>query len=485
MALLALIGVAGGGGVAAMLVGRSRPGVGAVVGVATALAVIALTIAMPAEDSVGIGTSRLILTDLVRSLAVVWAACAVVLALLELGIGTSGTTGPGLLALAVAVAALAATDPLTSFAALAAGGLAGIVVPGAVRVAGGSGTAVRVQTLARGTFAFLAAGLLAIGVVAWGASPIGPIGGGPFAGVGEGRIALGVGLLGMVGAVALRTGLIPLHVWAARFMEGVTPLAIPAAFAWGGVAFVVTGLTWSQVTIGPAVVAGGAERLIIVAVALTSIVFGGLAALIHDDVEHILGYSILQDAGVAVLAFATLGTEEVAAARTWLVASATAKTALAAWVAVTRASFGEHRLAELGGWARRAPSLGVAFGLLWLAAVGLPGTALFDARMTLVFGALPGLLGVVVLVVALTPLGYLGRIAGAGIAPVSGAVSGVPPSTFRLAGQRAGGWQRTSARHLARAVPVGIRENRVPFLAGGVVVLGAIALVVSLAGRLA
>lgn len=484
MALLALVVVAGGGGVAAMLVGRSRPGIGAAVGVATALAVISLTIAMPAEDSVGIGSSRLILTDLVRSLAIVWAACAVVLALLELGIGATGTTGPGLLALAVAVAALAATDPFTAFAALAAGGLAGVVVPGAVRVAGGSGP-VKVQILSRGAFAVLAAGLLAIGVVAWGASPIGPIGGGPFAGVGEGRIALGVGLLTMVGAVALRTGLIPLHVWAARFMEGVTPLAIPAAFAWGGVAFVITALTWSQFTIGPSVVAGGPERLIIVAVALTSIAFGGLAALIHDDVEHILGYSILQDAGVAVLAFATLGTEEVAAARTWLVASATAKTALAAWAAVTRASFGEHRLAELGGWARRAPSLGVAFGLIWLAAVGLPGTALFDARTTLVFGALPGLLGVVVLVLSLTPLGYLGRVAAAGIAPVSGAVTGVSPATFRLAGQRAGGWKRASARHLARAVPVGIRENRVPFLAGGVVVLAAIAVVVSVAGRLA
>ena len=34
-------------------------------------------------------------------------------------------------------------------------------------------------------------------------------------------------LVAIVAAVALRTGLIPFHVWAAKFMEGVSPLALP------------------------------------------------------------------------------------------------------------------------------------------------------------------------------------------------------------------------------------------------------------------
>ena len=58
--------------------------------------------------------------------------------------------------------------------------------------------------------------------------------------------------------------------------------------------------------------------------------------MFHDDIEHVLGYSILADAGVAVLAFASLEPDAAASARNWLVASATIKTALAAWAAVIR-----------------------------------------------------------------------------------------------------------------------------------------------------
>lgn len=485
MTLLALIAVAGAGGVGAMLVGRVRRGIGTAVGVLAALIVLVLAVAMPAEDSVRIGESGLLLTELVRGIAVVWSISVMVLALLELGIGTSTVTGPALLALAVAVTALAATDPFTSFAALGAGSLAGIIVPGAGTGPGGTAPSVRLSTLARGSIAVLGASVLAIAVVAWGASPIGPISASPFALAGESmQMALGIGLLTMVGAVALRVGLIPLHVWAARFMEGAPPLAVPAAFSWGTAAFVLVALPWSQQTIGQAAAADGVVHVLIVVAAVTSLAFGGLAALIHDDIEHVLGYSILQDAGIAVLAFATLDSEAVAAARTWLVASAAAKTALAAWVAVTRSVFGEHRLAELGGWARRTPVLAVAFGVSWLAAVGVPGTALFDARTELVFGALPGLLGLIGLVVALTPIGYLGRVALAGVRAPSGAVAAVPLTALRLPGVRASGWSRASIVELFRAVPSGLREYRTLLMAVGVLILAAVALVLSLIGRL-
>jgi len=298
------------------------------------------------------------------------------------------------------------------------------------------------------------------------------------------RLALGAGLLTIVGAVAMRAGLIPLHVWAARFMEGVTPLAVPAAFAWGTTAFVLVALAWSQVTIGESIAEDGIEHVLIVGLAVTSIAFGGLAALIHDDVEHVLGYSILQDAGIAALAFATLNTEAVAGARTWLVASAAAKTALAAWVAVTRTVFVEHRLAELGGWARRAPVLGAAFGLTWLAAIGIPGTALFDARTTLVFGAVPGLGGIIVVVLALTPIGYLGRVAITGLAAPVGAVAALPPMVLRVPGARASGWSPASIRQLARSLPGSAREYRVVLMSAGVLVLAVVAIVLSIAGRL-
>jgi hypothetical protein len=114
----------------------------------------------------------------------------------------------------------------------------------------------------------------------------------------------------------------------------------------------------------------------------------------------------------------------------------------------------------------------------------VPGTALFDARTELVFGALPGLLGVIGLVVALTPIGYLGRVALAGVRAPSGAVAAVPLTALRLPGVRASGWSRVSVAQLFRAVPSGLREYRTLLMAAGVLILALVALVLSLVGRL-
>src|SRR6185436_13447144 len=128
----------------------------------------------------------------------------------------------------------------------------------------------RLPTTNRGTLAILGSGLLGLAVIAWGASAAGPLGGagGPVSVDPAGQLSLA--LLVMVAAVAIRTGLIPLHVWAARFMEGVSPLAVPAAFAWGSAAFVLVALDWSQVVLGPTAVGDG-ERWLIIVVAMASV----------------------------------------------------------------------------------------------------------------------------------------------------------------------------------------------------------------------
>ena len=334
-------------------------------------------------------------TPVVRAMAVAWSASLAVLGLLELAVGGRPTVvGPSLIGLAVAGLALATHDPASSMAALAAGGVAGRrSCPGSP--AGSTARTCRRASRRRtaGPWRSSAPGCSGWRVIAWGASAAGPLGGsgGPVIVDPEARLGLGLALLVIVAAVAIRTGLIPLHVWAARFMEGVSPLAIPAAFAWGSAAFVLVALDWSQVALGPTAV-GDAERwLIIVFVAMASVVLGGLAAMVHDDIEHVLGYSILQDAGGRGPRLRLARSAEVAAAaRNWLVASATVKTALAAWASVVRTTYGGHRLDDLGGWARHSPALGVAFAGILVAAIGLPGMALFEARTDLVEGALPG-----------------------------------------------------------------------------------------------
>lgn len=483
MTLLVLACIALGAGLATVLVaGMSRAGALAI-GLAGSLMALGIALAMPAEESLVVGGVGIVVTPLVRAMAVAWSAGLAVLALLELAVGGRPTVvGPSLIGLAVAGMALATRDPASSIAALAAGGVAAMVVPGLHGWLDGPTSPSRLPTTSRVALAVVASALLGLTVIAWGASPAGPLGGAAIIAFDpEGRLTLGIALVTIVAAVAIRCGLIPLHVWAARFMEGVSPLAIPAAFAWGSAAFVLTALDWSQVALGPAAV-GDAERILIIGLGLFSVVLSGLAAMFHDDIEHVLGYSILSDAGVAVLAFASLEPEAAAAARDWLVASATVKTALAAWAAVVRATYGGHRLAELGGWARHSPALGVAFAVILLAAIGLPGMALFEARAGLISGSLPGLGTFVALAVTAMPAVYLGRIAVAGLAPVSTAVAGGPAGRPRWTGGRAEGWSSGPRREALRAVPVELRANRAPLMALGVVILAAMALATAMGG---
>ncbi len=483
MTLLLLAAVALGAGIAVILLAGERRSIALAIGLVGSLVVLALALAMPDTESIVIGGVGMISTPVVRAMAVAWSASLAVLGLLELAVGGRPTVvGPSLVGLAVAGVALATRDPASSMAALAAGGVAGVVVPGLAGWLDGPDVPSRLPTTSRGTLAILGSGLLGLAVIAWGASAAGPLGGGGIVAVDPAaRLSLGLALLAMVAAVAVRTGLIPLHVWAARFMEGVTPLAIPAAFAWGSAAFVLVALDWSQVALGPPA-AGDAERWLIVFVAMVSVVLGGLAAMVHDDVEHVLGYSILQDAGVALLAFASLDPNAVAAARNWLVASATVKTALAAWATVVRSTYGGHRLDDLGGWARHSPVLGAAFAGILVAAIGLPGMALWEARIDLVSSAIPGFGQIVALLIAVMPAIYLGRIAVAGLARISPAVAAGPSGRPRWTGGRARGWSEGPLVQAIRAIPGEVRANRAPLMSLGVLVLAVMALLTANGG---
>jgi NADH-quinone oxidoreductase subunit N len=484
MTLLVLAAVALGAGLATILTSGERRTLALAIGLVGSLVVLALALVMPDTDSLIVGGVGMISTPVVRAMAVAWSASLAVLGLLEIAVGGRPTVvGPSLIGLCVAGLALATRDPASSMAALAAGGVAGVVVPGLAGWLDAPNMPSRLPTTSRGTLAILGSGLLGLSVIAWGASAAGPLGGagGPVSVDAGAQLSLGLALLVMVAAVAIRTGLIPLHVWAARFMEGVSPLAIPAAFAWGSAAFVLVALEWSQVALGPAA-AGDAERWLIIIVAMVSVVLGGLAAMVHDDVEHVLGYSILQDAGVAVLAFASLDPGVVAAARNWLVASATVKTALAAWASVVRTTYGGHRLDDLGGWARHSPALGVAFAGILVAAIGLPNMALFRARTDLVSSAMPGIGQVVALVIAAMPAIYLGRIAIAGLAPVSPAVAAGKSGRPRWTGGRAAGWSEGPLTQAIRAIPGELRANRAPLMALGVLALAVMALLTATGG---
>jgi hypothetical protein len=445
-----VIAVALGSGLAATLLGPRLPRAAAWIGLAGGLATLGLALAIDPSEVIEVGSVGLASSVTLKLVALGWAASALFVGVIGRVAGGAATTvGPSLVGLGASVLALATSDHGLAFAALAAGGVGAILAPTL-----GTWLADREETpltvvAVRGAGATVGAGLVGVLAAAWGTSALGLAGPGTS---GSGvtavddpgfRLAVGLALLVVAAAVVIRSGAIPAHLWAARFAGSVTPLAIPASLAWGSAAFTIVALGWS----GSAAEAAGvglddAARVLVVLVALASVILAGLAAMLHDDLEHVLGYTIVQAAGIALLAFADLRPALTQAAADWLVATAAATTAMAAWIALARWTFGAHRVSELRGWARRSPGLAIASAAILVGLVGVPGMAVFEARIALASGAVPGVLGSAIAILALSPLIAVGRILIAGAGRPAPEVAAAPRERLGVLVRPAGGWSR-------------------------------------------
>ena len=223
-------------------------------------------------------------------------------------------------------------------------------------------------------------------------------------------VVFGLAYLAFAVAVAMRFGAIPFHLWAARLTDVVPETSQPILTALAPASLAIVALAWVDASIAPLLVDLAPERALVIAIAIVSIVFAALAAFVQDDIEHILGYSIVGDAGVVVLALAALDPEVWAPARMWILAFVVARCAFAAWCAGIRAGFWTGRVADLRGWARRSPFLAIAFVLVVIAGVGFPGLVAFDARTAIVELALDTPLTTLVLIGTLLPIAYYGRL---------------------------------------------------------------------------
>lgn len=484
MSLLVVAALALAGGCATVLLGRIRTGLGIGVGLLAALAVLAAAVRVAPEESMALGGTLLSGSVALRAIAVSWSAATILLGTVDALVMASGAVlGPSLLGLGVAVIALATPDTLVSFALLAGAGTAAVVVPVVRPGRPPAGDRAHPTDAYR---VVLGASLLAIVVVAWAAAPRGPLA--TISGLpgGEAGGAIGLGLLGMAGAVVLRSAAIPAHVWAARLVDLIPATTIPALLGWGSAAFALVAFSWAQGTIGAVPLAIDLERGVVGLAAVACIVLGGLAAWVHEDIEHILVYSLVQDAGVILLAFVspTPGTTPLLA--DWAFSAAAVKSGLAAWVATARGTFGVHRLADLEGWARRSPLLAAALVGVIAGAVAVPGMAAFDARYRLVATAIPGPVGIVVLAAALAPLAYLGRLLLTGLRVPSGAVRSADGTSLRWRGGRTEGWGGARSKGavvaVVLAIPAEIRANRMALATLAAIGLAALGIAVAAFG---
>lgn len=491
-----VIAIATLAGIIVLALGR-RSRIGDVVGLG-GLVTATLVATTIGQAPLVIGTDAIVETHYLRLFLVLGGTASTVLVLIGLLVGSPSTiAGVALLALAGAGMALAATDPVVAVLASTASAVAAAVVVADRR----SGP--RITVAARAFRATVVAGLLAFGGIVWLATAQGDptipgsLGGGVEPTGSAARIAIGPGIVGLAYlavtlGMAVRLGAIPFHGWAARIAEATPPAGLPATLAIGPAALAVVVIAWLDGSVGTLGEPLQIERWLILVLGALSLIFGAVGAWLHDDVEHVVAYSLVQDAGVILLAAAALDPASWAPVRLWILSMIVVKSALAAWAAATRHAFGTRRVPELGGWARRSPLLAISFIVILVAIVGLPGLAAFDARAKLISIVVDGPFAAALLLAALAPLGYLGRILAIGLGPPSHLVREAPtarPSWPRPDAAenstdepRSGSSRRTALLALAAGITAAWRANRAPLAAALVLSLAALGFLTSAGG---
>ncbi len=460
MSVLPFLLITGVGAIAALLLRPTRQAANWVGIVALLGAVVAALFIRGGEVIVFPG-GALATTDYLRLFLVLASVVGLLLAIT--GEATSGhrdATAVTLGILATSALALAIPDARVAVLAATAGGAFGALL--ALATDGGHGGATAGIRTLRAT---AVAGTMAVAATAWIGRDLSELAAQP--------IVFGLAYLTFALAVAMRFGAIPLHTWSARLADAIPETSLPLVTAVGPAALAIVALAWADASIAPLLVDLGSVRAVVLVVAIASILLASIAAWIQDDIEHIVGYAIVGDAGIVLLAIAALDPAAWAPARTWILAFIVARSAFAAWAAATRASFGTGRVADLHGWAFRSPPLAIVLALIIVASIGLPGLAAAEARGELIALALDGPLAVLVLVGTLGPLLYYGRLAAVGLERPPAGTTHDARATWRPI---VGGLDLTDVRAWAMRTWT---DNRVAGAVGSASLLALLALAVS------
>jgi NADH:ubiquinone oxidoreductase subunit 2 (subunit N) len=471
VSLVAFLAIASVGAVASLAF-RGRRWAGTLVGIgAVAASLLALVVATP-DAAVVVGGGAVALTAYARLLLGV--ALAGGLGVLVVGrLAAWEQAAPGVLLLAAAGSGLALGVAGALPALLAAGATATLAAAAALAR---PATPPRVRALAREVRGAVTA--MTIGVLAVSLLPE------EIGGLAVQSQVAGLAMLAAGIALGHRFGVIPLHARVARLTDVAPPSTLPALLVLLPATWAVIFLAWAPDTLGPVEPVLGWDGALLVALGLATMLLGTFAALIQDDIERIVAYTIVLDAGVVILGFAALDPAARDAVRAWLLPFLATRTALVGWTIAFRAAFGTTRLSEARGWLRRAPALGAALVGIGAAAVGWPGVMVWDARVT-VFQAATG--GLALLLASLAGLGTavaLARVFGAGfgrpeprVVTAAGELARVPAG-LRAAARavRSPGRRRASVRAASHELRPLLELNRTPLRALLVVLLAGLSI---------
>jgi NADH:ubiquinone oxidoreductase subunit 2 (subunit N) len=358
---------------------------------------------MNPDDSVMLGEVQLQATWFVGFFLATLAAASLLLCTVGLVTGWPERLAPAALATMAAVGvAISSTDPTVALVAAAAATTPAALVASRVRSTplGATVGAAELRTLALVVTASLLAAVTILNTN-WNTDDVTSV--------------LALAFLAMAGAVALRSGVFPFHVPAALLSRSGEGLGLVLSLVWIPTAFGLVALSWNASIFG--VPGDWLDRAVaaVQIVAVATLILGAVGAMLHDEVEEVVVYSIVQDAGFILLALTARSADAIPPARLWLLAFVIAKSALVAWAATMSWTYGSSNLGELRGWLRRSPILALGLIAIVVATLGWPGSSVFEARSTLVDLGLPDPFHFVGTAAILLSLAYYARLLAVGV----------------------------------------------------------------------
>ena len=191
-------------------------------------------------------------------------------------------------------------------------------------------------------------------------------------------LAAAAGLVAVLVGLGYKAALAPFHFWAPDAYDG-APVSVaaylsvvPKVGAIFGLAQVVrdlpTGIDWP---------------LVVAVLAVLSMTYGNLAALVQDNVVRLLAYSSITQAGYFLLGVVAGGQSDFALLSLVVFAAAYAAMNLGAFAVVARVG---RNLRDFTGLGRAAPWTGGAMVIFLISLVGVPPLAGFVGKF-LLFGA--------------------------------------------------------------------------------------------------
>ena len=382
------------------------------VAVGSLAAALAAALLLNPNDTATLGEVQLATTWFVGFFLTALTASCLLLCIVGLVTGWPERLAPAALATFAGVGfAISATDPTVALIAAAAATAPAALVASRIRSTP-LGTTVGVAELRTLALVVGASVLAAVTVLNtnWN--------------VDDPTFMIAIAFVALAAAVAVRSGAVPFHVPAALLSRSGEGLGLVLSLVWIPTGFGLVALSWGATIYG--VPGDWLDRAVVAVqlVAVATLILGAVGAMLHDEIEEIVAYSIVQDTGFILLALTARDADAAQPARLWLLAFILAKSALVAWAATTSWAFGSSNLGDLRGWLRRSPILGLALAGIVLATLGWPGSDVFEARGTLVRLGLPDSVHFLGTAAILLSLAYYLRLMAVGLLTPSAVVRG-------------------------------------------------------------